>query len=317
LVDISQACKILMGAIYKTKEGKIHPLDYSYYSLGVKMNLVDPNSAEHKLLLRYINASNANPRVISIHKVSRYAEQERFKKWENLHRLLLWHGSRVANFLGILSLGLRIAPPESPITGWNFGKGIYFADSISKSMGYCDSTLVENEDQIFAPKEEEKKNFVNLNASFLILCEVALGNMYERISPYYMEGAKEGYQSTKALGSEGPDPETNVVLDDGVIVPVGNIISYPKRVMLPETEKNEDDSGGSEDEYDHSTPMRVRRGHVGSMLHRKFAKEKPTTPSKTEQPVAKEVDFVFSNNEFIVYNESQVKIRYIVQIAKL
>ena len=32
-------------------------------------------------------------------------------------RLLLWHGSRSTNFAGILSQGLRIAPPEAPVNG--------------------------------------------------------------------------------------------------------------------------------------------------------------------------------------------------------
>jgi poly [ADP-ribose] polymerase len=36
-----------------------------------------------------------------------------------------------------LSQGLRIAPPEAPVTGYMFGKGIYFADMVSKSANYC------------------------------------------------------------------------------------------------------------------------------------------------------------------------------------
>lgn len=32
--------------------------------------------------------------------------------------MLLWHGSRLSNWVGILSHGLRIAPPEAPITGY-------------------------------------------------------------------------------------------------------------------------------------------------------------------------------------------------------
>jgi Poly(ADP-ribose) polymerase catalytic domain len=51
--------------------------------------------------------------------------------------MLLWHGSRSSNFAGILSQGLRIAPPEAPVTGYMFGKGIYFADMVSKSANYC------------------------------------------------------------------------------------------------------------------------------------------------------------------------------------
>lgn len=39
------------------------------------------------------------------------------------NRQLLWHGSRLTNWVGILSQGLRIAPPEAPATGYMFGKG--------------------------------------------------------------------------------------------------------------------------------------------------------------------------------------------------
>lgn len=53
--------------------------------------------------------------------------------------MLLWHGSRIANFVGILSQGLRIAPPEAPVSGYLFGKGIYLADMIDKSAAYCRS----------------------------------------------------------------------------------------------------------------------------------------------------------------------------------
>lgn len=73
--------------------------------------------------------------------------------------MLLWHGSRTTNFAGIMSQGLRIAPPEAPNSGAMFGKGLYFADIVSKSANYCCVTgTTENE-------------------GLLLLCEVALGNM--------------------------------------------------------------------------------------------------------------------------------------------
>ena len=72
------------------------------------------------------------------------------------NKMLLWHGSRLTNFVGILSQGLRIAPPEAPVTGYMFGKGVYFADMSSKSANYC-----------FTNKEN--------NTGILILCEVAIG----------------------------------------------------------------------------------------------------------------------------------------------
>lgn len=45
---------------------------------------------------------------------------------DGTNKMLLWHGSRISNWAGILSQGLRIAPPEAPVTGYMFGKGVYF-----------------------------------------------------------------------------------------------------------------------------------------------------------------------------------------------
>jgi len=58
--------------------------------------------------------------------------------------------------VGILSEGLKIAPPDAPSSGYMFGKGVYFADVPSKSANYCKAT----------PENSE---------GLLLLCEVALG----------------------------------------------------------------------------------------------------------------------------------------------
>lgn len=48
--------------------------------------------------------------------MNRDGERKRYRAFQDLHnRRLLWHGSRVTNFAGILSQGLRIAPPEAPV----------------------------------------------------------------------------------------------------------------------------------------------------------------------------------------------------------
>lgn len=59
---------------------------------------------------------------------------------------MLWHGSRVSNFGGILSQGLRIAPPEAPVNGYAYGKGVYLSNyygvSKSYSMPYLNDRLI-------------------------------------------------------------------------------------------------------------------------------------------------------------------------------
>ena len=52
--------------------------------------------------------------------------------YDYLHCIFL--GSRLTNYVGILSQGLRIAPPEAPSTGYMFGKGVYFADMVSNEV---------------------------------------------------------------------------------------------------------------------------------------------------------------------------------------
>lgn len=104
--------------------------------------------------------------------------------------------------MGILSQGLRIAPPEAPVTGYMFGKGVYFADMVTKSANYC---------------------FTNqsANTGLMLLCEVALGGMNEKLhADYYANLLPPGKHSTKGLGKNAP--ESGKYIDDGkVFVPCG------------------------------------------------------------------------------------------------
>lgn len=117
--------------------------------------------------------------------------------------MLLWHGSRLTNFVGILSQGLRIAPPEAPVTGYMFGKGVYFADMSSKSANYC-----------FTSRDN--------NTGILLLCEAALGDMNEKLhADYYAANLPAGKKSTMGVGRTSPKPENAVKMSDGVVVPMG------------------------------------------------------------------------------------------------
>lgn len=69
-------------------------------------------------------------RVVDAFKIDREGEDKIYNPLKLSNKKLLWHGSRFSNYVGILSQGLRIAPPEAPSTGYLFGKGVYFADII-------------------------------------------------------------------------------------------------------------------------------------------------------------------------------------------
>jgi len=144
LTDVCIARKLLIAATFKLKD--INPLDYCFKALNIKLDLLDEESGEFKTLLGYAkNTSQSSPfKIKNIYRLQRKGEAERIQQWKDLdNHFLLWHGSRTSNFIGILSEGLRIAPPSAPVSGYAFGKGVYFADMFSKSYGYCRSSSDE------------------------------------------------------------------------------------------------------------------------------------------------------------------------------
>ena len=50
--------------------------------------------------------------------------------------LLLFHGTKAENVLGILSKGLIIAPIEAESSGNRYGSGIYLSDQFNKALDY-------------------------------------------------------------------------------------------------------------------------------------------------------------------------------------
>ena len=130
-------------------------------------------------------------------------------------RTLLWHGSHISNYVGILSQGLRIAPPEAPASGYRFGKGIYFTDQIAKSANYCRSD--------------------GSNDIFVMACDVSLGNTFETSHDMYMEKPQPGSQSTRALSEIIPDPSLSVELADqsDSPTPVQSGDKYIDKVLIP------------------------------------------------------------------------------------
>ncbi len=120
------------------------PIDHHYKKLNCDMEVLSKETNEYNNLVQYLINTHGSThsqyklKVKEIFKVCRSGEDEKFEKYKTLpNRHLLWHGSRLTNFAGILSQGLRIAPPEAPVTGYMFGKGVYFADMVSKSANYC------------------------------------------------------------------------------------------------------------------------------------------------------------------------------------
>ncbi|XP_030395389.1 poly [ADP-ribose] polymerase 2-like isoform X4 [Gopherus evgoodei] len=183
-----------------------HPLDRSYRTLGCELCPLERDSAHFQVLERYLLSTHApthrdySMELLEAFTVHRAGEPPFRTSLPN--RTLLWHGSRLSNWMGILSQGLQVAPPEAPVTGYMFGKGIYFADMSSKSANYC-----------FASRQR--------NVGLLLLCEVALGECQELLEANAEAGElPPGKHSTKGLGKLAPVPSNSIMLD-GAAVPLG------------------------------------------------------------------------------------------------
>ncbi|CRG86204.1 poly [Talaromyces islandicus] len=197
LSDMKEAAAMLKSTLQD--DGGIHKLDKQFQGLNMnEMSPIDRNSQEFMELEAYLNDSKGDTHhmtynVEDIFRIERQGELERFEKSEfskiSSQRRLLWHGSRVTNFAGILSQGLRIAPPEAPVSGYMFGKGIYLADMSSKSANYCCS-------------------YSSGGTALLLLCEAELGNpIHELTHASYSAGEDaraKGMHSTWGKGMTGP-----------------------------------------------------------------------------------------------------------------
>ncbi|GBM34479.1 Poly [ADP-ribose] polymerase 2, partial [Araneus ventricosus] len=140
---------VAMGVLNSQSDRDEHPLDKYYRSLNCSLEILSPTSIEYEELEKCLKGTHGPThttyelQIVDAFKCRKSQECTSFRDSEN--KLLLWHGSRITNWMGILKEGLRIAPPEAPSTGYMFGKGLYFADVSSKSANYCYATKRKNE----------------------------------------------------------------------------------------------------------------------------------------------------------------------------
>ena len=190
---------------YENKEEK--ELYDCYKKLNCDIRTISEGEEIYSKLNKYLTVkiddySYNNLSIIKAYEINRHGEKEKFKDYGN--KKLLWHGSRITNFVGILSQGLRIAPPEAPSSGYLYGKGVYFADMSQKSSIYC---------------------YPVYNEALILLGEVSLGkeDIREDTDYYLPKTLKEGANSVHALGKLESSGGENI--DGDVFVPNGDTIN--------------------------------------------------------------------------------------------
>lgn len=102
-----------------------------------------------------------------------------------------------------------ITPPDVQTNGSNFGRGLYFADAIAKSLNYCSQSAER--------------------VALLLLCEVALGKSLEVTNPQHIGALPVGIHSTKCLGARSLNGFKK--RSDGLLIPNGNKIKDDTKPM--------------------------------------------------------------------------------------
>lgn len=215
LSNIEVAAKIVKNS-QDSHSGK-HPLDIVYENLNTQIKPVEKNSKMWNIIKDYVHNTHASTHnsysieLADIYEIQRDGERDIYDKhYGSLdNKMLLWHGTRLTNYMSILQKGLLLRPdviPGTYVTGKMFGYGIYAANSFSKSFNYTGTN---------------KRS----PTACLFLAEVGLGKTSNRTShDYYISKEslkKVGCHSTWGRGKTSPS--SHVVLDDGVIVPNGKL----------------------------------------------------------------------------------------------
>lgn len=132
------------------------------------------------------------------------------------NRRLLWYGGPTGSWANILCNGIRLPQQETPFTGYNFGKGIYFSDMVSVAAALSSPGAKDGDRATVA------------------LAEVALGTSVERHQADSRGATKlpPGHQSIIGRGSLAPSASR--VLPDGAVLPLGPVEEQPALPSLPD-----------------------------------------------------------------------------------
>lgn len=118
-------------------------IDAQYEALKCNVGLVDPRSSMYQELEEYVLKSQVKSKKIKVTNIYTLMREEEWKEYDGSvkNERLLYHGSRIKNWVGLLSRGILL--PKIVVSlgvnrtdaGW-LGNGIYFGDAACTSAFY-------------------------------------------------------------------------------------------------------------------------------------------------------------------------------------
>eukprot|EP00914_Ancora_sagittata_P011119 GHVO01021668.1.p1 GENE.GHVO01021668.1~~GHVO01021668.1.p1 ORF type:complete len:1007 (+),score=176.97 GHVO01021668.1:49-3069(+) len=281
LLEISVAESVMGNALKESKE--LDPYQCQYNSLKCHLLPIGRKAQLFGFVANHLHQSHGRTHtefrvdLIDLFECNRHDEDKRFDMKKDNKRIL-WHGSRLTNWVGILSQGLRCAPPEAPASGYMFDKGIYFADMPSKSCQYC-----------YADRKQPD--------GLLILCEVAMGTPHIRLESQTNAKKvciKAGHGHTWGVGKEHPDPSSRAYFPSPQFRAMSNTAVEDE---IPKIKKEEMDDEDEATWMVYGVPV---------------SNDKNIEEAAKLKTSGKSPDLLY--NEFIVYDVNQIRMRYLARI---
>ncbi|CAF4385876.1 unnamed protein product, partial [Rotaria sp. Silwood2] len=189
-LDLCQMLRDMLTVNELTNWNVKAPIEAKYRALKCHIETVDSSTPEFKNVAELIQSSIDSGEQVVIHHVFSVAKQtDALNFYTSLpHQWQLFHGSKYANFLGILSRGLtmpKMVMEELGVLRTDIGclgYGIYFSDSASTSLKYTTASTTRP------------------GRRLLCICQVALGEStnYYSFSPTLTK-PPNGFHSTHGV----------------------------------------------------------------------------------------------------------------------
>jgi hypothetical protein len=164
---IENILKIFLGAIKNLDN--LHPLDYIINSLGCNIIELEDENNEKIYIENFLENTGTN-NIKNIFKITESKNDVNFNPNKFERRIILCHGTKIENILGILSEGLKISPVQAKFQGNSYGEGIYLSDSFELSYAYSkkdssigDRTFLLLIEAALQNEEDHSKHFFNMN----------------------------------------------------------------------------------------------------------------------------------------------------------
>eukprot|EP01016_Furgasonia_blochmanni_P020894 TRINITY_DN2327_c0_g1_i1.p1 TRINITY_DN2327_c0_g1~~TRINITY_DN2327_c0_g1_i1.p1 ORF type:complete len:471 (+),score=40.54 TRINITY_DN2327_c0_g1_i1:65-1477(+) len=208
-IELLETLEMSQIALRHIQEGGSN-IQTIFSKLDCKIQPLSPLDQMHMFIQAYAANTTATALtscsldITDIFEVHRLQDDERFTN--NIgNKYLLWYGTRTSNYAAILSQGFLLPSSEAPPEALPFGRGIYFSDMVAQAVRDCH------------PSQEQ-------NIGFLLLCEVALGDMHVLQQPNANAGSSLPQDKSSVLGQGRVGPDASSLMEyEGLMIPIGEV----------------------------------------------------------------------------------------------